>query len=295
MSHFNVIVIGDDLEKQLAPYHEFECTGNDDQYVQDFDITDEVRTEIEIRGLKNGLEYFGLDKKIVKSENEVDKSGLHKYRYVVIQNGHIVKAIKRTNPNVKWDWYSIGGRWTGYFSLKPGVIPVLGTPGVFGNKPDKHTGDQARLKDIDIEGMRCRAEDEAKADFDYWQKIFIEHGKPESWTSIRDRISDFDKVHEQYRSQPAIKAYYNSEQAFLMECPVKIFGFDRNIYIQKCRDNALTPFAFVKDGKWYERGNMGWFGVVMNQKDRDEWSLQFNQLLENLHPDTLLTIVDCHI
>ena len=26
MSHFLVLVIGDNPEKQLAPYHEFECT-----------------------------------------------------------------------------------------------------------------------------------------------------------------------------------------------------------------------------------------------------------------------------
>ena len=33
MSHFAVLVIGPDPERQLAPYHEFECTGMDDEYV----------------------------------------------------------------------------------------------------------------------------------------------------------------------------------------------------------------------------------------------------------------------
>lgn len=45
MSHFSVLVIGDDIEKQLAPYHEFECTGIDDEYVQEIDITDQLRAE----------------------------------------------------------------------------------------------------------------------------------------------------------------------------------------------------------------------------------------------------------
>lgn len=35
MSHFTVLVIGPNYEEQLAPYHEFECTGCDDEYVQD--------------------------------------------------------------------------------------------------------------------------------------------------------------------------------------------------------------------------------------------------------------------
>jgi len=42
MSHFSVMVIGDDVEKQMAPYHEFECTGTDDEYVVDKDTTEET-------------------------------------------------------------------------------------------------------------------------------------------------------------------------------------------------------------------------------------------------------------
>ncbi len=36
MSHFSVLVISEkqeDVEKLLAPYHEFECTGENDKYV----------------------------------------------------------------------------------------------------------------------------------------------------------------------------------------------------------------------------------------------------------------------
>lgn len=41
MSHFSVLVIGNDPEKQLAPYHQFECTDNVDEYVQSIDVKDE--------------------------------------------------------------------------------------------------------------------------------------------------------------------------------------------------------------------------------------------------------------
>ncbi len=43
MSHFAVLVIGENAEQQLAPYHEFECTGVNDQYIQDLDVTQEYR------------------------------------------------------------------------------------------------------------------------------------------------------------------------------------------------------------------------------------------------------------
>ncbi len=46
MSHFALLVVTntnseDELNAALAPFHEFECTGLDDQYVVDVDITDE--------------------------------------------------------------------------------------------------------------------------------------------------------------------------------------------------------------------------------------------------------------
>lgn len=47
MSHFAVLVIGEDVEGQLAPYHEFECTGQNDEFVQDLNITEEARKEFE--------------------------------------------------------------------------------------------------------------------------------------------------------------------------------------------------------------------------------------------------------
>lgn len=57
----------------------------------------------------------------------------------------------------------------------------------------------------------------------------------------------------------------------------------------------ISAFAVVKDGKWYERGKMGWFGVVTDKKDKDAWNEEVKQLLASLPPDTLLTMYDCHI
>jgi hypothetical protein len=45
MSHFACMVIGPNIETQLAPYHEFECTGIDDEYVVDVDETADYQKE----------------------------------------------------------------------------------------------------------------------------------------------------------------------------------------------------------------------------------------------------------
>jgi len=45
MSHFAVLVVGENVDEQLAPYHEFESTGENDQYVVDVDKTEEARLD----------------------------------------------------------------------------------------------------------------------------------------------------------------------------------------------------------------------------------------------------------
>jgi hypothetical protein len=51
----------------------------------------------------------------------------------------------------------------------------------------------------------------------------------------------------------------------------------------------------VKDGQWYERGKMGWFGMSSGDMDEDQWRAQVLELVEGLPDDTLLTMVDAHI
>lgn len=59
----------------------------------------------------------------------------------------------------------------------------------------------------------------------------------------------------------------------------------------RAANGAVATFAIVKDGRWYERGEMCWWGVVHD----DKWNKEFAYLLEGLPADTWLTIVDCHI
>ena len=59
--------------------------------------------------------------------------------------------------------------------------------------------------------------------------------------------------------------------------------------------NIKTPSAVVKNGIWFERGEMSWFGIVTNEKEKDSWEEEFRKLLEDVSNNTLLTVIDCHI
>ena len=125
-----------------------------------------------------------------------------------------------SNEKAKWDWYKMGGRWRGRLKLK---------------QPD----DQHPL-------------------YDGWE--FSEKNHSGEYNRLR-------------------KEGY---------CDQALVGEISNL-------NEITTFALVKEGEWYEKGEMGWWGVVTNPKDEDVWKEEVKKLLQGLSDDTLLTILDCHI
>ena len=60
-------------------------------------------------------------------------------------------------------------------------------------------------------------------------------------------------------------------------------------------DGAIATFAIIKDGKWYEKGEMGWWGCVGNEKEQDHWNEEFAKLFDAIPDDEIVTVVDCHI
>jgi len=55
-------------------------------------------------------------------------------------------------------------------------------------------------------------------------------------------------------------------------------------YVAHARANSIATFAIVKGGKWFERGKMGWWGLVSNKGDKGEWCNKIHTLLGDL-PD----------
>ena len=85
------------------------------------------------------------------------------------------------------------------------------------------------------------------------------------------------------------------DKDFIFWVVIEDYQCTKEEYIEREKQKAILTFAVVKDGKWYERGSMGWWGCVSDKKDRDKWNKEFNKLIESVSDDTLLTIVDCHI
>ena len=65
----------------------------------------------------------------------------------------------------------------------------------------------------------------------------------------------------------------------------------KDLDFKKC-----SAFAFVTtEGEWRERGEMGWFAMVANEKEKDVWIKEFQEYLAGLDEDVTAIALDCHI
>lgn len=322
MSHFTVLIIGPDVEKQLQPFHEYECTGIEDEYVIDVNKNDDVKEFLDSEvfyGLKlNGdLDYhYGEDqakehltefKKGTKLEyfqakgltpEEIDDEIVDYHGYNKVGDDW----FRKTNPNAQWDWWVVGGRWTGFFKLKEGKDGELGTKSLMmmGHKVDEETADVVRKGDVDFDYMRDKAEVRAIKEIDIVLEAIKGTPEPLSWDQVREKFSNkIDESRNYYNSQPRIVAFNNvtkkNSDIFGWMASYEDYNFTREEYIKNERNRAITTYAIVKDSQWYSKGKMGWWGMSNDNFSQNEWNEKFNQMIDELPDDTILTLIDAHI
>lgn len=188
MSHFTVLVFAEneqELDTRLAPFNE-----QDDKYMVFEDHTDDAKVEYETGGYDSGHgEHHEFRRDYATFEAFC--SDWKGYRQA--DSGRWGWFC---NPNAKWDWWVIGGRW-----------------------PDILAG-----KDVAIV---------------------------------------------------------------------------RRVLTMRGKNNGLPTFALLDSaGVWHERGEMGWWACVSNEKPRDEWSVEFWKIIEaeaEKNPEQRVYVTDCHI
>ena len=187
------------------------------------------------------------------------------------------------NPRATWDWYSIGGRFSGELLAKEDAESVLRLLDVEDKEADHPEGfrwvNGARMKDI------------------AWEKMHE--------LKVANSRSDYDRLSEAFRTHD------DSNLGFLAKITDDgIAGWGNMLYIKgetedefmarrgatKDDTHPLSVFAFVDSlGEWHASGDMGWFGFASNEKPERAWHDELKALTEAIDPDDFVVIVDCHI
>jgi hypothetical protein len=162
-------------------------------------------------------------------------------------------VISTYNPDSKWDWYQVGGRWSGQFdsdydpATDPDNIETCFICRGTGMRNDT-LGQEARAKDPNYTCNGCGG----KGTSVKW---------PTQWKNDRgniESVSNLLKLEDEKFSEVAV------------------------------------PFAIVSKDGWAERGSMGWFASVSDEKDKDDWNTQVRSILE-ANTDKLAVVLDLHI
>ncbi len=114
--------------------------------------------------------------------------------------------------------------------------------------------------------------DEEKQDYGYWENPNAKW----DWWQVGGRWNKFLKTLCGERCAEARVADID-------------FGIDLS--------SVITYAVVMPDGKWYQKGNMGWFGIGNETVEEScEWDMRFKEtFIDQANPDWKLTIVDCHI
>lgn len=261
MSHFTVLVPAKDqeeLEKVLLPYHEYESTG-----IKEY--TEFVPEDME--DLREKFKEYGGDltfDEFIPGWNGAEKNSEGVW-------GRI------TNPNRKWDWWSIGGRWSGTLMLKSEAYGKgeNGVQGLFVEvNTDPKLADSALSGEIDWQAMRREQMRKSAARYT-------------AWKNLPDKNSVDEKVYAQALRDSGFFMVERGETDDLNT----MTGVQ---YTAKYgREKAMT-FAFIDlEGKWNERAHMGWFAVTWDENP--EYDSVWWQFIRSLPADQRVYVVDCHI
>lgn len=327
--HYTCLVIGPDYEAQLEPFDEnisvdpYKTYWDSDTLEHWESILRETTT---MRGQGEERQEVEYPPEQVLTQDEYtleDMVRVYHARYrdndehakedeLQIDDGGIFEW-STYNPKSKWDWYKVGGRWTGYFKLKPGTDGEVGRPSLMTEPAKNGYVDAARKGDVDVDGMRDDAGEKAASVWDRvhavishlpealgWEEHFV--GRLKLAEAGEDEYT-IEQAREEYHAQPRVVALKEWNESLPDEEKVvgwfgpgvEDFQVCRDEYIRRARDSVLAPYAYLYEGEWHAPGKMGWFSSSETAGEQRRFQREFNDLLDSLPDDTELTLVDLHI
>lgn len=253
MSHYNLAVITPEkptanmLDELLIPYCE------DTEYVPS-----EYLEFSEVEDIEDYKNFFN-DSNNTTKVNGVDTPFNKVYTsfkdFMEECEGYTFNEENNTfgywcNPDAKWDWFVVGGRWNNMLPTK---------------KQSKVNTCQIKDVDWDINKKnipRYKRE---------WE-VLVEGDKPQN--EYEDLL---------IKNRP----FYHKPEWLLND-----YGSKEN-YIH-CMSSIIT-FATLFVDTWYEKGQMGWFGMSHSEEgQKDSYREKFSEIISK-YPNFWITIVDCHI
>jgi len=191
------------------------------------------------------------------------------------------------NPNSKWDWWVIGGRWSGSLPTKDGPVDI------------------ARVRDIRLDQSFLEAQQKVEIfKKEYQQLLDGTYVEDHPFSGPRQSALDLGMV--DCKNEDEI-TYKERATHLLRKWPRQLKdGVDRydvfkplselDEYAARCYYSSVVTYArLCKEEGWVQPGEMGKFGCSSaTGESRADYFKTFLSWLES-DPDAIVVAVDCHI
>lgn len=215
------------------------------------------------------------------------------------------------NPNRKWDWWEIGGRWTGYFPVQTDphdrqsraeLEAGNGEPGLMTKRnADPAKADFCRIASIDFDKAAADARERMDKFWGEWVR-FCDGEKMDAWGGPRDKAVSLGLVDCKNADELTGKEWRT------IKWPRQTKeGVDRfDVLTQITRDeftakytaafNPLKPWACLDDKGWNEPGKIGWWAFSSDTPESYmKYADGFMAWLRGGDQRDWVVAVDCHI
>ena len=209
------------------------------------------------------------------------------------------------NPNSKWDWYQIGGRYSGHFQAKNKEEADNGERSWTNSKEDITGVDIIQKKNIDVDAMTEIAKNKTEECWNILLKYYPDLNKFPNKTWM-DCVEEYEKDNDTFNREEVRKNYenqenYDQEVISALEKELGLFfqgaidffcKGEKDAFYKKMLYNQFGTFAIIKDKHWYQKGQLGWFGTSTTEDEN--WEETFYEIFESIDDEHWLTIVDYH-
>lgn len=189
------------------------------------------------------------------------------------------------NGQARWDWWVIGGRWSGQLITKDG----------------QHV-DQARKGDLALDLMYADGRANATERLRLYQATVEEHGPIPSrdWLQLSPASEEFKAARTAFWAHPTVEAtmgYGPAPHPHLEFEDVEWIERTPEGWIEGQATSSVVCFAMLThDGQWLEQGEMGWFGVSDTTVASKTGYLEVARAyLDSVDDDMIISLIDAHI
>lgn len=276
MSHFSLHVLTgyrpdeEDLDTILAPY---------DENTEVAPYVSETKTLSEVEALY-AEHNSGTRKKL---ENFLsDWEGGRAVRRPGDDGNDVFDVYRTYNPDSKWDWWTVGGRWSGSLPGAQGE-DIVKVASLADATEEEVSRQEARFRGIYREFLAATEGLE--------RPTLLPHEMAE-----KQGVA-VEQARENYSALPWVRAAdgvaKKHELGGVFTPWAHLFWTDTEAEFLAEHAAPDVPFAYIdQNGEWKSPEDMGWFGVSSKTSSHAEYVKGYRKARD---ASTWLAVVDCHI